>query len=165
MENGNHQQNLAVASFDPARTYAGASSLRLSESEMKALAAPFDDLDYEITPQGFMYLPQALSLKMLNDVLGIGHWSLLLINTGSQAMPANNNGKRIIKVFYDGAMIVRDCFVARAAGESSYSEDNGNQSYATALEAAKTDCRQRCCKDLGIATDAWNPSFIRRWQK
>lgn len=163
MENANMQQNLSVATFDPAKTYAGASTLNLSESERKNLSAPFEDLDYEITPQGFIYLPQALSLKRLNETIGIGQWSLLLINTGSQVINMKD-GKQLVKVFYDGALVIRNCFVARAAGEASYSPDNGNQSYATALEAAKSDCRQRCCKDLGIASDAWNPSFIRRWQ-
>lgn len=162
MENSNQQpkENMSVAKFDPAITYAGASTLLLTESEMKALSAPFDDLDYEITPNGFIYLPQALSLIRLNSVLGVGRWSLLLINTGSQHI-----SDKMVKVFYDGALIIRNCFTARAAGESSYSLDNGNYSYATALEGAKSDCRQRCCKDLGIGTDAWNPTFIRRWQK
>ena len=162
MENSNQQpkENLSVASFDPASTYAGASSLMLSESEMKALTAPFADLDYEITPQGFIYLPQVLSLQRLNTVIGVGRWGLLLINTGSQQMNPTT-----MKVFYDGALIIRNCFVSRSAGEATYSTNNGSQSYASALEAAKSDCRQRCCKDLGIASDAWNPSFIREWQK
>lgn len=160
MENSNNtNENLQVATFDPARTYANASQLQLSESEMKALTAPFEDLDYEITPQGHIYIPQVLSLKRLNDVIGVGRWSLLLINTGSQVIKDG-----LTKVFYDGALIVRNCFVARSAGEASYSEGNAQQSYASALEAAKSDCRQRCVKDLGIASDAWNPSFIRRWQ-
>lgn len=146
--------------FDPAITYAGASSLKLSEKEMRDLAAPFDDLDYEITPQGFIYLPQAVSLKRLNDVIGIGNWGLLLINANHQLIKDG-----LTKVFFDGALLIRKCFVSRAVGEASYSEKNNNQSIASALEAAKSDCRQRCCKDLGIATDAWTPSFIRRWQK
>lgn len=162
MENVTMQpkENLSVATFDPAKTYANASQLQLSESEMKALSAPFEDLEYEITPQGFIYLPQSISLQRLNTVLGVGRWGLILINTGSQQMKEG-----LIKVFYDGALIIRGCFVSRAAGEASYSQLNNNQSYASALEAAKSDCRQRCCKDLGIANDAWNPTFTRRWQK
>jgi Mitochondrial genome maintenance MGM101 len=162
MENVTMQpkENLSVATFDPAKTYANASQLQLSESEMKALSAPFEDLEYEITPQGFIYLPQSISLQRLNTVLGVGRWGLILINTGSQQMKEG-----LVKVFYDGALIIRGCFVSRAAGEASYSSNNNNQSYASALEAAKSDCRQRCCKDLGIANDAWNPTFTRRWQK
>lgn len=154
------KENLVVATFDPTLTYKGASSLQLSETEMKNLSAPFDDMEYEITPQGFIYLPQSISLKRMNEVIGIGKWGLLLINVGSQKMKGN-----VVKIFYDGALLIRNCFVSRAVGEASYSTDNQNQSYATALEAAKTDCRTRCCKDLGIANDAWNPSFTREWQK
>lgn len=162
MENVTTQskENLQVANFDPAITYANASNLQLSESEAKKIAAPFDELDYEITPAGFIYLPQALSLKRLNDVIGVGRWGLLLINVGQQEIKQG-----LTKIFYDGALVIRNCFVSRAAGEAAYSLNNANQSYATALEAAKTDCRQRCCKDLGIATDAWNPSYVRAWQK
>lgn len=151
---------LQVANFDPAQVYNGASSLKLTETERKNLAAPFENLEYEITPQGYMYLPQAVSLKRLNDVIGIGEWGLLLIGTGAQKIQGDT-----IKVFYDGALMIRNCFVSRATGEATYSEKNNGQSYASALEAAKSDCRQRCCKDMGIANDAWNPTFIRRWQK
>ncbi len=36
-------------------------------------------------------------------------------------------------------------------------------SYATAAESAKSNCLMRCCKDLGIASELWDPSFVRRW--
>lgn len=163
MEKNNTEQpseNMTVAKFDPALTYAGASMLQLSESEAKNLAAPFVDSDYEIRPDGFIYLPQAIALKRLNEVLGIGRWALLNINAWKQELGVNQ-----AKVFYDGALVVRGSFVARSVGEAQYNLDNKNQSWASALESAKSDCRQRCCKDLGIANDAWTPSFVRRWQK
>jgi hypothetical protein len=69
------------------------------------------------------------------------------------------------KVFYDGALMIRGGFVSRSCGEAQYSRRNQNQSWASALEAAKSDCRVRCCKDLGIDSDSRNPSFVRRWQK
>jgi len=127
---------------------------------MKALSAPFDELEYEIRPDGFIYVPQALTLKRLNSVIGIGRWGLLLINASTEERDAD-----ISKVYYDGALMIRNCFVSRSIGESQFSKKNANTSKASALEAAKSDCRQRCCKDLGIATDSWNPSFIRKWQK
>ncbi|CAF3497160.1 unnamed protein product, partial [Rotaria sp. Silwood2] len=153
-------ENSQLAKFDPAITYAGASALQLTETEMKALSAPFKDLDYEITPDGFIYLPQVLSLQRLNTAIGVGRWSLLLINPGKELVKDG-----LFKVFYDGALIIRNCFVARSCGEASYSLKNGKQSFATALESAKSDCRGRCLKDLGVGSDAWNPTFIRRWQK
>lgn len=152
-------ENNMVAKFDPAVVYAGVSSLRLSETEMRSLSASFDDMDYEIRPDGFIYLPAALTLQRLNNVIGLGQWGLLLINASDEERTAD-----VTKVYYDGALMVRNCFVSRSCGESQYSKKNANQSKASALEAAKTDCRQRCGKDLGIGTDAWNPSFTRRWQ-
>jgi hypothetical protein len=127
---------------------------------MKSLSAPFDDHDFEITPSGFIYIPGVLTLKRLNDVIGIGRWSLLLINNGKDDL---GDGK--FKVFYDGALVIRNCFVSRSVGEAQYNSMNKNQSWASAFESAKTDCRQRCSKDLGIASDAWNPTFVRKWQK
>jgi hypothetical protein len=152
-------ENLQVAKFDPVQVYAGASQLSLSETEMKNLCAPFNDDEYEIRPDGFIYIPQSITLKRLNDVIGIGKWALTLINNGKDEVSAGQ-----FKVFFDGALIIRGCFVSRAVGESSYSRSNQNSSWASAFEAAKSDCRQRCCKDLGIANDAWNPSFMRKWK-
>lgn len=153
-------ENLSVSTIVDPKVYAGASMLNLSETERKNLMAPFDDLDYEIRPDGFIYLPQTLNLKRLNDVIGVGQWSLLLINTGNEEVKPD-----LFKVFYDGALMIRGGFVSRSCGEAQYSRRNQNQSWASALEAAKSDCRVRCCKDLGIDSDSRNPSFIRRWQK
>lgn len=162
MSNNEQKQegNLQVAKFDPVQVYAGASQLNLTETEMKALCAPFGDEEYEIRPDGFIYIPQSITLKRLNDVIGIGKWALTLINNGKDEVATDQ-----FKVFFDGALIIRSCFVSRAVGESSYSRKNQNSSWASAFEAAKSDCRQRCCKDLGIANDAWNPTFMRRWKK
>jgi hypothetical protein len=156
----NQNESLQIKNFDPVQVYAGASQLMLSESEMKALCAPFADDEYEIRPDGFIYIPQSVTLKRLNDVIGIGKWALTLINNGKDEVASGQ-----FKVFFDGALIIRSCFVSRAVGESSYTRSNQNSSWASAFEAAKSDCRQRCCKDLGIANDAWNPGFMRRWKK
>lgn len=141
-------------------TYFGASQIKLSETEMTKLSAPFEDLDFEIRPDGFIYLPQAMYTKRLNDVLGIGNWALLLVKNAKEDL---GNGK--FKVFYDGVLMIRGQFASRSCGEATYMTSNDNQSWASALEAAKSDCRVRCCKDLGIAADAWMPAFIRAWQK
>jgi len=37
--------------------------------------------------------------------------------------------------------------------------------YATALEAAKSNALMRCCKDLGIASELWDPSFVAQWRQ
>ena len=30
-------------------------------------------------------------------------------------------------------------------------------------ESAKSNCLMRCCKDLGIASELWDPTFVKRW--
>lgn len=35
---------------------------------------------------------------------------------------------------------------------------------ATAEEAAKSNALMRCCKDLGIASELWDPAFINVWR-
>jgi len=68
------------------------------------------------------------------------------------------------KVFYQGALFVNGQFVSEAIGEQDYYPNNPQTSYATAAEAAKTDCLTRCCKDLGIAQELWDPQFaIKVW--
>lgn len=37
-------------------------------------------------------------------------------------------------------------------------------SLATALEAAKSNALMRCCKDIGIASELWDPSFNTKWR-
>jgi len=35
----------------------------------------------------------------------------------------------------------------------------------TAAEGAKSNALMRCCKDLGIASELWDPNYIRSWKK
>jgi len=52
-------------------------------------------------------------------------------------------------------------FVAQARGEQQYFK---GQSLATASEGAKSNALMRCCKDLGIAGELWDPNFILQWR-
>ena len=51
--------------------------------------------------------------------------------------------------------------VAVARGEQEYFDPNG---IPTATEACKSNALMRCCKDLGIASDLWDPRFIREFK-
>jgi len=48
--------------------------------------------------------------------------------------------------------------VAIARGEQDYFDASG---VATATDACKSNALMRCCKDLGIASELWDPRFIR----
>ena len=50
--------------------------------------------------------------------------------------------------------------VSIARGEQQYFEPDG---IPTATEGCKSNALMRCCKDLGIASELWDPRFIREF--
>ncbi|KAG9545817.1 hypothetical protein KCU79_g16279, partial [Aureobasidium melanogenum] len=46
--------------------------------------------------------------------------------------------------------------------EQQYFDPDG---IPTATEGCKSNALMRCCKDLGIASELWDPRFIRRYMK
>lgn len=57
-----------------------------------------------------------------------------------------------------------DCtsLVSLARGEQQYFDPDG---IPTATEGCKSNALMRCCKDLGIASELWDPRFIRGFMK
>jgi hypothetical protein len=52
--------------------------------------------------------------------------------------------------------------VSIARGEQPYfTPDN----IPTAAEGCKSNAMMRCCKDLGVASELWDPRFIREFKK
>lgn len=51
--------------------------------------------------------------------------------------------------------------VSIARGEQDYFSPEG---IPTAAEGCKSNALMRCCKDLGIASELWDPRFIRRFK-
>jgi hypothetical protein len=135
-------------------TYTNASMLKLTDEEQAKLQAPVDTNEVEIRPDGLLYLPQVFVRDRLNTSFGIGQWALL------------QHGVTEIEgvLCFDGSLYVRGAFVARAMGEAKYIVSNTQQSWASVYESAKSDCLVRCCKDLGIAKELWQPAFGRKWQ-
>lgn len=50
--------------------------------------------------------------------------------------------------------------VSIARGEQQYFDPEG---IPTATEGCKSNALMRCCKDLGIASELWDPVFIRAY--
>lgn len=50
--------------------------------------------------------------------------------------------------------------VSLARGEMQYFDPEG---IPTATEGCKSNALMRCCKDLGIASELWDPRFIRKF--
>lgn len=137
----------------PENQYNGIAQAPITPEETKKLLAPVDPNIVQIRPDGLIYVPGVYYRRRLTEIFGAGNWALRPL------------GVSIVNdvINYKGALYIRGHFVAEAIGEQKYVESNANMSYATAHEGAKTDCLVRCCKDLGMFTELWDPNFIEDW--
>ena len=53
-----------------------------------------------------------------------------------------------------------DRLISVARGEQDYFSSEG---IPTATEGCKSNAMMRCCKDLGVASELWDPRFIRKF--
>lgn len=135
--------------------YNGASTLVLSEKATEILLEPVKDENVDIRPDGLLYLPQVFVRDRLNRAFGVAQWAMMELDLGVK-------GKTMS---YDGALIVRGKFVSRAMGQADYIEKNPKHTWPSVKESAKSDCIARCCKDLGIAKELWQPRWCEKWIK
>lgn len=133
--------------------YSGIAAESFSKEQTQVLLERVPNEDIEIRPDGLIYLPEIRYRRVLNRTFGPGAWALL-------PRSIDIEGEML---YYRGALFVQGRFVSEAIGEQQYFVGSDRMSYATAAEAAKSNCLVRCCKDLGIASDLWDPSFIRAW--
>jgi len=110
---------------------------------------------------GLFYVPQVEYRRRLNEAFGIGGWALKKIAVTMQDGGKTRKGDPQTIVFYEAILYAEGRFVAEAIGEARYPHANPQDSYATATEKAKSDALTRCCKDLGMFTELWDPKFLR----
>ncbi|GEQ66650.1 hypothetical protein JCM33374_g313 [Metschnikowia sp. JCM 33374] len=118
------------------------------------LLAPLEPSDIEIKPDGILYLPEIKYRRILNRAFGPGGWGLAP-RTSSHITP-----KQVSREY---ALICSGRLVSVARGEQDYY--GGEEKLTTALEGCKSNALMRCCKDLGIASELWDPAFIRKFKK
>jgi hypothetical protein len=152
------QRQLAEApKLAPAPQYAtgfeGAASAPFSAEAVAVLSAPVNELEVEVRPDGIVYMPGVWYRRQLSRAFGAGAWALL------PRGPARRDGDMCM---YHGGLYVLGRFVSEALGEC---EARFGMSYASALEGARTDCLTRTCKDLGMATELWDPAWRDGWLK
>ena len=58
------------------------------------------------------------------------------------------------------ALFCHGRFVSQATGEHNYYPTRGGMTFGKACESAKSNALMRCCKDLGIASDLWDPQVV-----
>ncbi|KAF9462034.1 mitochondrial genome maintenance MGM101-domain-containing protein [Collybia nuda] len=137
---------------DWSKSYHGLSEKAFSKEIAEILLAPVDPMDVEMKPDGLIYLPEIKYRRVLNKAFGPGAWGLA-------PRSETNVGPRIVSREY--ALVCQGRLVAISRGEQEYFDPSG---IPTATEACKSNALMRCCKDLGIASELWDPRFIREFK-
>jgi len=115
------------------------------------LTADLDFDDIEIKPDGIVYLPEIKYRRILNKAFGPGGWGLA--PRGETIV----TGKVVTREY---GLVCGGRLVSIARGEQTYFDPDG---IPTATEGCKSNALMRCCKDLGIASELWDPRFIRKF--
>ncbi|KAF8806227.1 mitochondrial genome maintenance MGM101 [Phlegmacium glaucopus] len=134
---------------DWSKSYSGLSIQPFAKEIANVLMSPLDPLDVEMKPDGIIYLPEIKYRRVLNQAFGPGGWGLA-------PRSETNVGPRVVSREY--ALVCLGRLVAVARGQQEYFDPSG---VANATEACKSNALVRCCKDLGVASELWDPRFIR----
>ncbi|KAG6856984.1 hypothetical protein H0H87_011078 [Tephrocybe sp. NHM501043] len=148
---------------DWSKSYHGLATQAFPKEVIDVLMAPVDPLDVEMKPgeqlyclemdiYGLIYLPEIKYRRVLNKAFGPGGWGLA-------PRSETNVGPKIVSREY--ALVCQGRLVAIARGEQEYFDPSG---IPTATEACKSNALMRCCKDLGVASELWDPRFIREFK-
>ncbi|CAN9137040.1 unnamed protein product [Alternaria alternata] len=138
-----------VPAIDWTRSYHGLGSISFTPEQSDTLLAPITQDDVEVKPDGIIYLPEIKYRRILNKAFGPGGWGLA--PRGESIV----TGKLVTREY---GLIVQGRLVSIARGEQQYFDPDG---IPTATEGCKSNALMRCCKDLGIASELWDPRFIR----
>ena len=81
-----------------------------------------------------------------------------MIITSSSHLQNQGEGAQLITREY--ALYCHGRYVSQAMGEHTF-YSKGNLQYGKACESAKSNALVRCCKDLGVASELWDPKVSR----
>ncbi|KAF2761415.1 Mgm101p-domain-containing protein [Pseudovirgaria hyperparasitica] len=140
----------SAQAIDWSRTYHGLGDSAFPPQAAEVLLAPLNPDDVEIKPDGIIYLPEIKYRRILNKAFGPGSWGLA--PRGESIV----TGKLVTREY---GLVVGGRLVSVARGEMQYFDPDG---IPTAVEGCKSNALMRCCKDLGIASELWDPRFIRK---
>ncbi|KAF2111660.1 mitochondrial genome maintenance MGM101-domain-containing protein [Lophiotrema nucula] len=146
-------QTEGIAAIDWTRSYHGLGGDAFTPEQQEKLLAPVDPEDVEVKPDGLLYLPEIKYRRILNKAFGPGGWGLA------------PRGETIVTpkiVTREYGLIVQGRLVSISRGEQQYFDPDG---IPTATEGCKSNALMRTCKDLGIASELWDPRFIRKFTK
>ncbi|KAF3318996.1 hypothetical protein TWF173_005404 [Orbilia oligospora] len=143
---------------DWSRSFSGLSQEPFAKEVADVLLQPLDPVEVEIKPDGIIYLPEIKYRRILNRAFGPGGWGLA--PRGETQISEKPNGGGMVTREY--ALVCHGRLVSVARGEQDYFDEFG---IPTAMEACKSNAMMRCCKDLGVASELWDPRFIKKWKK
>ncbi|KAM0755793.1 Mgm101p-domain-containing protein [Meredithblackwellia eburnea MCA 4105] len=133
-------------------SFHGMSAQPFSKEAAEALMRPLLAHEIEIKPDGLIYLPEIQYRRILNKAFGPGGWGLV---PRSELTVMKNIVSR------EWGLVAGGRLVSVARGEQTYFDPSG---VPTATEGCKSNALMRCCKDLGIASELWEPAFIRQFK-
>ncbi|KAM0307912.1 hypothetical protein ACHAPM_000645 [Fusarium culmorum] len=125
----------------------------VTPEQNEVLSRPIDVEDVEVKPDGIVYLPEVKYRRRLNEAFGPMGWGM--VHRGDVVV-----GQNIVTREY--ALIVNGRIVSQSQGVNNFFSPEG---VPAAIEGAKSNALMRCCKDLGIASELWDPVFIRWFRK
>ncbi|PHH66500.1 hypothetical protein CDD81_6975 [Ophiocordyceps australis] len=140
-------------SIDWTNSYHGVASRAVTAEQYRSLMQPISEKDIEVKPDGIIYLPEIKYRRRLNETFGPLGWGLV-----PRSNPVVNNNL----VTREYALIVEGRFASQAQGENPFF---GPDQLSSAIEGCKSNALMRCCKDLGISSELWDPHFIRNFKK
>lgn len=118
----------------------------------KELVQPLEPKDIEVKPDGLIYLPEIKYRRILNKAFGAGGWGLV---------PRSETIVTSKLVTREYGLICHGQLISVARGEQDYFNESG---IPTATEDCKSNALMRCCKDLGVGSELWDPVFIKKFK-
>lgn len=141
--------------FNIASMVKSTGAVKLTQAQKDILFADVPEEQVEIRDDGIVYMPHIFYSTRLRQAFG---WEFALLPKGDPMFQEKRN--IVIWGFY---AIVKGSLLAYAIGSNSYYE-GGFMTYADAMEGAKSNAVMRLCKDLGIATQLWQPAWLAAWK-
>ncbi|KAJ5963677.1 uncharacterized protein N7479_003553 [Penicillium vulpinum] len=144
--------NPAEEKIDWTRSFHGLSAAPFPKECAEILLAEVEPDEVEIKPDGILYLPEIKYRRILNRAFGPGGWGLV---------PRSESIVTPKTVTREYALVCNGRLVSVARGEQDYFSPDG---IPTATEGCRSNALVRCCKDLGIASELWDPRWIRKYK-
>ncbi|KAL5003314.1 mitochondrial genome maintenance MGM101-domain-containing protein [Aspergillus recurvatus] len=144
--------NTPAEKIDWTRSFHGLSAEPFPKEVADILLAETEPDEVEIKPDGILYLPEIKYRRILNKAFGPGGWGLV---------PRSESIVTPKTVTREYALVCNGRLVSVARGEQDYFSPDG---IPTATEGCRSNALVRCCKDLGIASELWDPRWIRKYK-